>query len=320
MPMTLVDAKTYVSRPLGGGSSQETIDAAAEAIKRGYSDWEQKKFWRFLLKDTSLTTSVSAVTATLSSAVVNAPSAGAFDFVNIGQTVTVSGTATLAASTTVASYVRGSDGVITSITLSAAFGGSTDVAAVLTFSADIPILAGVNEYNVPLDYNVGATARLTSQMHRYLIWRTQEYWDRVQPDDSLRGIPSEWTTYNPISELTQNFGVTRMKFDRIPDANDTVRIRYFRKFNASATTLDMPDQILYKFLDYCRSLCLEAKRAKDNPGEYRDSVIDAMEQATVDDDERNTESDIDECVKSQYEMGLSGTPLWRNGDFDTYYS
>ena len=76
MSMTNVNAKLYIARVLGGGSSQDNIDAAAEALARGYSDWQEKKYWRFLLKDTSNNTLVTGVTATASSAVVNAPSTG----------------------------------------------------------------------------------------------------------------------------------------------------------------------------------------------------------------------------------------------------
>jgi hypothetical protein len=319
MSITLVNAKLYVARVLAGGSSQETIDAAAEAILRGYSDWEEKKFWMWLRKDTSSATAVTGLTATAASAVVSAISNN-LNFVNIGQTVTIAAadTATLAAGTTVSSYTRDSSGNIATITLSNAFGGTTDASATLTFSADIPITIGVNEYNLPLDYNVATVAKFTSNLHRTLIWRDQEYWDRVQPDESLTGMPSEFTTYNPVSEVTQNYGDTRLRFDRIPDATDTMRLRYYRQFNTSATSIDIPDHLLYKFLDYCRALLLEAKRAKDDPGSYRDSVIDAMEQAAEGDNIRNTEDDVNECIKSQFEMGLNGTPLWRNGDFDTY--
>jgi hypothetical protein len=318
MSMTLVNAKIYVSRVIGGGaSSQEPLDMAAEAILRGYSDWQAKKYWRFLMKDTSASTLVTGVTATGASASVSPPSTGAFDFVNVGQTVTISaGTATLAAGTTVSSFVRGTDGVITSIVLSNAFGGTTNSNATLTFSADIPIAIGTNEYNLPLDYSAAAVGLFTVTP-RKLEWRTQEYWDRIQPNFTITGQPSEFTTYNPVSELTQNYGETRLKFDRVPDATDLMRLRYFRRFNTSATTIDIPDELLYKFLDYCRSLLLEAKRAQDNPGEYRDGVLDALEQGAQNDEDRNSESDVDDCIKSQYEMWSLGERLpWNNGDFD----
>lgn len=325
MSLTTVAAKTYISRVLGGGASQETIDAAGEALLRGYQDWQEQKFWRFLLKDTSTTTPVSAPAAangaTLSANGTMIAAAG-LDFVNIGQSVTYAGaTGTLAADTTVSSYTRNADGTVATVVLSNAVAGITGTeAGVFTFGADIPVREGVNEYNLPADYNVGAVAKLTSNVKRILIWRSQEYWDRVQPDETIRGLAAEFTSYNPVSEATQNFGTQRLKFDRIPDVNDTMRLRYFRVFNTTGTYVDMPNDLIYKFLDYCRSLLLEAKRAKDDPAGYRESVIDSMQQAANSDEERSSETDVDDCIKSQYEMGLSGTPLWRNGDFDQYFS
>ena len=318
--MTTVAAKLYIARVLGGGSSQETIDAAGEALLRGYSDFEDKKFWMFLRKDTSLATPVTGLVATSASAVVTAV-ANNLNFVNIGQTVTIAAadSATLAAGTTVSSYTRDSSGNIATITLSNAFGGTTDTSATLTFSANIPIIIGVNEYNLPVDYNVGSNGKLITNLKRKLTWRDQEWWDRMQPDESLQGSPSDFTTYNPVSELTQNYGDTRMRFDRIPDSTDTMLLRYYRKFTTTGTNVDMPDGVLYKFLDYCRSLCLGAKRAKDDPGGFHDAALDGMEQAAQGDEKRNTEDDVNECIKSQYEAGSSG-PLWRNGDFDQYRS
>jgi len=317
MSMTTVNAKLYIARVLGGGSSQDNIDAAGEALLRGYSDWEDKKFWVFLRKDTSLARAVTGLTATGASAIVTAVSNN-LNAVNVGQTVTISsGTATLAAATTVLSFTRDSSGNVATITLSNAFGGTTNTNATLTFSANIPIVAGTNEYNLPDDYNVGSNGKLISDLKRTLTWRDQEYWDRMQPDESLTGMPSEFTTYNPISELTQNFGDTRLRFDRVPTDSDTMLLRYYRKFTTDGTNVDIPNGILYKFLDYCRSLLLEAKRAKDDPGGYRDSALDGMEQAAESDEKRNTEDDVNECIKSQYEAGMNG-PLWRNGDFDQY--
>lgn len=318
MSISVVNAKIYVARIIGGGaSSQESLDMAGEAILRSYQDWQAKRFWRFLLKDTSKPTVVTGVTATASSAVVNAPSTGAFDFVNVNQTVTVSGTATLAANTTVSTVTRGSDGVVTSITLSNAFGGSTDTNATLTFSADIPVVAGSNDYSLPNDFHAAFTARLTTNP-RPLTWRDQRWWDRVIINQTVRGTPSDYTTYNPYSDLTQNFGTTHLKFDRIPDVNDTLQLRYYRKFNTSGSNIDMPDDLLYEFLDYCRNVLLVTKRAIDNPGEYARNVERAAEGAAQADDEPTDDNDADQVMKSQYEMGDWNRPLWGNGPFDPF--
>jgi hypothetical protein len=316
--MTTVNSKIYVARVLGGASSQEVLDMAGEALLRAYSDWQAQKNWRFLLKNTSLTTAVTGVTATAASAVVSPPSTAAFDFVNVGQTVAItSSTATLAASATVSSFARGSDGVITSITLSASFGGTTDAAATLTFGADIPVIAGTNDYNLPIDHSRPATARFTSNTKRLLIWREQAYWDRVIIDQTVQGLPAEFTTFNPYSELTQNFGENHMKFDRIPSANDVCRLLYYRRFNTTGTYVDIPDEYLYKFLDYARAILLEAKRAQDDPQGFHSSTLDSFQQAQQTDESRADGTDADECIKSQYEMGMYNRPLWTNGDFDS---
>jgi hypothetical protein len=316
MSMTVVNAKIYVAGIIGGRSSQEALDMAGESILRAYQDWQNKKFWRFLLKDTSATTAVTGVTATAGSAVVNAPSTGAFDFVNPGQTVTISaGTATLAPGTTVSTVARNTDGTIASITLSVVVGGSTNVNATLTFSANIPIIAGTNDYNLPTDFNAPFTARLTVNP-RTLEWRDQRYWDRMIVDQTQRGTPSEYTSYNPFSELTQNFGTMHLKFDRVPDVNDTLSLRYYRRFITTGTNIDIIDDYLYQFLDYARNILLAAKRAQDDPAAYAESVEKAAEGAAETDEEPTDDNDADQCMKSQWEMGDWNRPIWGNGQFD----
>jgi hypothetical protein len=317
MSMTLVAAKVYVSRVFGGAGSQEVLDMAGEAIIRAYTDWQAQKFWRFLLKDTTSTTAVAACNCVAAGAVVTAPSTGAFDFVNIGQTVTISaGTATLAAATTVLSFTRNTDGTVAILTLSANFGGTTNASATLTFSGNIPVTIGTNDYNLPLDFAHFGTARLASNQKRTLVWREQAYWDRTIADQTVQGTPLEYTTYNPVSEATQNYGTKRLKFDRIPQSADTLQLLYYRKFNVSATSIDVPDDYLYTFLDYATSLALDRKRAMDDPAAYRSEILDAFQQKQQDDEGRADESDADNCIKTQYEMGEQQRPLWTNGDFD----
>lgn len=319
MSMTVVNARRYVSRIIGGEASQEALDMADEAILRGYQDMQAKKFWRFLLKDTTLATSVASCNCSSGSATVSAPSTGAFDFVNVGQTVTVGAgdTVTLAADTTVSAVTRNSDGTVASITLSNAFGGTNDTSTTLTFSANIPIRQGSNDYALPTDFYAPFTAQFQT-VPRNLIWRDQRYWDRVQVNQSIEGTPSEYTTYNPYSDLTQNFGTTRLKFDVIPSSADTLLLRYYRRFNTTGTNIDMPDDLLYQFLDYCRSLLLTTKKAQDDPAGFAAHAGGAVQGAAESDDEPTDDNDTDLYMKSQYEMGNGNQPLWRNGQFDPY--
>lgn len=317
MSMTVVNAKTYVARIVGGAQSQQSLDLAAEAILRSYQDWENAKFWQFLLKDTSLTTSVSGCSVTSGSAIVNAPSAGAFDFVNVGQTVTIAATdiATLPAATTVASITRGSDGVVTSITLSANFSGTNDASSTLTFSADIPVLVGVDEYNLPSDFNGAYSARLTLDPKGPLQYIDQKLWDRIQNDHSVQLPVDGYTTYNPVSAMTQNFGTYRLKLFGNPDSVNLIRLRYYRRFITSGTTIDVPDEFLYKFLDYARKIMLETKRAQDAPEAYA-AEVNAAYAETQDSDEEHDE-DEEQRMKSPYERSMS-RPIVGNGQFSPW--
>jgi hypothetical protein len=323
MSMTRVNARIYVARVLGGAANGAVIDMADEAIENTYTDWQNSKFWTFLLRDTSSTTAVSA-TATKSSAVVAAPSTGAFDFVNIGQTVTYSGAlGTLAASTTVLSYTRGTDGVITSITLSNALGGGsyTTETGTFTFSADIPLVSGTSDYNLPLDFSGYYTARLIDSTgpKEWLKYIEQRHWDKITSDQSLTGVPEGYTTYNPISEGTQNFGTSRMRVFKTPDSsNYLVRVRYFRMFNTSSAYIDVPNQYLYQFLNYARTVLLATKRAQDDPTAYSQQVMTAFGTVQQTDEQPNDDDDGDSRLKSPYEAGDSRGPIVGNGNFDPY--
>lgn len=319
MSMTLTNAKIYVARPLGGAGNPDIIAMAGEAILRAYADWQNEKFWTFLLKDTSATTAVTGVTATAASATVNAPSVGAFDFVNVGQTVTVSsGTATLAADTTVSSVTRGSDGVITAIVLSNAFGGTTNTSATLTFSADIPLLTGVADYNLPLDFGGSYDARLMDGEKTKVDWIDFRQWESVTTDQTLQGLVERYTIYNPVSEGTQNYGTSRLRVFRVPNANRTLRLMYFRTFNTSATTIDVPDQYLYQFLDYARSIVLKLKIALDNPEGMIADAMAGFASAKQNDEQPNDDDDGDTRLKSPYEMGGGARPIVGNGEFSPY--
>lgn len=315
MGMSTVNAKTYVARILGGTQSQNVLDMAGEALLRSYNDWQTARFWTFLLKDTSSATLATGVTATGASAIVNAPTTGAFDFVNVNQTVTVSsGTATLAAATTVSSITRGSDGVITSITLSAAFGGTTNTNATLTFTADIPIRIDVEEYNLPLDFSGSYSARLLNDPKGWIAHIDYKLWDRYQADHDVNLPIDAYTTYNPVSEMSQNFGTTRLRIFGLPDAANVLRLRYYRKFTTGGTNIDIPDEYLYKFLDYARGILLEVKRAQDDPGGYAASVAAAVASAQDNDEQPN--EDEEQRMKSPYEMGAN-RPIVGNGQFST---
>jgi hypothetical protein len=318
MSMTTANAKIYVARIIAGANMQNALDMAGEAIQRAYQEWEAKKFWRFLLKDTSNGFRVAACSCTSGSAVVSAPSTGAFDAVNPGVVVTVlsSDTVTLAASTTVLSLTYNTDGTVATMTLSANFGGTTDTSTTLIFAGDIPIVAGTRTYNLPTDYNASFGARMLVNK-RELVWKDIRVWDRMIVDQTAQSFAQEYTTYNPFSDLTQNFGQNRLMLDVPPSEADTLNLKYYRSFNKTGTNVDIPDNYLYMFLDYARARLLETKNALQNPAQFIASSEKSQETA-AENDEQATDNDDDDCrMKSIYEVGMSRN-LWSNGQFDPY--
>lgn len=318
--MTVTDAKAYIAGIIGGSNDPKALVRAAEAIARGYTDWQNQRFWTFLLKDTARGFAVAACTATAASASVNAPSSGAFDGVNVGVGVTISsGTATLTAGTTVLSFTRNTDGTIASITLSNSFGGTTNTNATLTFSGDIPTVAGTDEYNLPPDFGGYYSARLIDSVgpKEPLKYIEQRAWDKVTLDQTERGVPYAYSTYNPDSEGGQNFGTSRLRLYRVPDASYTVHVRYFRTFNQTGSNIDVPAQYLYQFLDYCRSIMLSTKRAQDDPVAYAGQVQNAYEAAQQTDEQPNDDDDGDIRLHSPYEQG-DVRPIVGNGAFDPF--
>ena len=308
MSMTVVNAKLYVCRVLGGSGSQESIDEAGEAILRAYQDWQNKHFWSFLLKDTSKSVALSITTA--SNTTVTPVTAGDLDFVNVGMTFTASN---FTGTVTVTVVTRGLDGVVTSITVDKT--ASTSATVTATWSMAIPLTVGTNDYAMPNDFNSAYTVRMLTNM-RTLIKRDQRYWDRNITDQTQTGTPSEYTTYNPYSEATQNFGTLHMKFDVIPGTADTLLVRYYRKFVTTGINIDVPDDMLYQFLDYARGLLVANKAAKDNPAAFLKQVAEGAETAREADEEPSEDNDTDSVLKAGYENADWNRRLWGNGQFD----
>jgi len=318
MSMTRALARVYVARVLGGANDDKAWDMAEEALVRAASDWQTAHLWESYLKDTSLGFAVTGLTATLAASTVSAATAGVLDGVNVGVSVTISsGSATLAAGTTVLSYTRASDGTIATITLSNAFGGTTNTNATLTFSGDIPILEGVQDYNAPPDFATPYMARLTSSPEWDLTYIRPRLWNRMAVNQTTRGIVEAYTMFNAISPATQARGTKRLRVYRIPNADNVMQMAYYRAINETADPVDVPDEYLYKFLDYARGLLVMTKRAMDSPGDYLKLAGSGVQSAVTDDEEDS--EDEDKRMISQMEQGNMNRPLWTNGAFNSEY-
>lgn len=267
MSMTLANSKRYVAQAIGGQQDSATLSMAADALQRTYEEWESAADWNFLLRDTA-GFSVAGTTITNGSATVNAPSAGAFDGVVVGQSIGDGGTK-IPSNTTVIAVTVGTDGTVTSLTMSAngQGGGGTVTAA---FGGDIALTTAVQEYNLPTDFRIPYHARLVTNKTPldYIQYR---YWDRRVKDHTATGTPAAYTVYNPISAASLNHGNYKLRLfptpsfptTTFPVTTESITLQYYRRFNRSADPIDIPDQFLYKFLDYARYVLLRAKNATD---------------------------------------------------------
>jgi hypothetical protein len=296
----------YVAGILGGSRSPQILDAAEEALLRAFEDWQAAKFWRFLLKDTAAGFKVVSCTVSDSVLTVSAPTTGAFDGVNIG--ITVTGT-DIQANTVVTAYTRNEDGTIATITLSLM--PTKDASETLTFGGNIPIIAGTQEYNAPPDFGSFYHGRtlVNKWPLSYIEYRD---WNRSTVDHTVQGVIEAITVYNPVSELTQNYGTKRLSTFRISHLADVLFMQYYRSFNKLADPVDIPDAVQYKFLDYAQWRLLEKKTAHDDRlPQIEKMALGALGQAITDDEEETEDEDV--YMKSQMEMfGQTGgqRPLW----------
>lgn len=319
MSMTRANAKAYIAKAIGGAAFQSILNMAEEALMRSFEDWQAAKNWFFMLKDTEGGFSVPNVVLSNSTAVVSAPSTGAFDGINIGVGVSDSG-GKITANTTVLSLTRATDGTVATITLSATPAAGT---VTMIVSGNIPLICLQQEYNLYPDFFAPYHARMTEKRLPldYIAYR---YWNTKIIDHTISGLPVAYTVYNPISAETQNYGTYRLRVFRIPNGTagthyDTLFQQYYRKFNFTSDPLDIPDKYLYKFLDYAQWKLLEKKEAtSDRLPAAQASALAALQSAMTDDEEICEEEEQARLI-SQMEGGIVPRPLWSNGQFSIYY-
>jgi len=308
------NARKYVAGILGGARSSQLMDSAEEAILRAFEDWQAAKFWRFLLKDTATGFKVTSCITTSASAVVTNATTGALDAVNIG--ITAAGT-NIPAGTTVLSFTRNDDGTVATVTLSNNV--STGSTQTITFGGDIPIIAGVQEYNAPPDFGSWYHGRTTINKWPLSFIEYRD-WNRSVIDHTVQGIIEAATVYNPVSMLTQDKGTKRLRTFRISHLADILFIQYYRVFDKLADPLDIPDKVQYKFMDYARWRLLESKTAHDDRlPQIEKMALGSLAQAMANDEGESEDEDV--VMKSQMDVfGANGgvRPLWGNGPFWPY--
>jgi hypothetical protein len=252
MSMTVVNAKIYVSRIAGGANNSSILDMASEAILRAYEDWEVATNWSFLLTDTSKGFIVRDVINT-TSAVISAPSVGAFDGVNPGVTVTATGV-----STTVKTVTRNvTTGHVDTIELTAAGTANPSPGVPFTFGPNIPLVTATTAYSAPANFRTRYHAKLMT-LCTAVDYIEGRVWYKTHPDLTLTGMPIHYTV---------NYGTKELNVYPSPTAaagnGDLLFLQYYRSYDKTATLIDIPDAHLYRFLDYAQWRLLEKKNALD---------------------------------------------------------
>lgn len=256
MAMTLTAAKTYVAEVLGAQNDANMLDRALGSLKATYGKWNALHNWDFLLMDNITATTIASCIIDADGVTVTNGTAGALFGVNVGQGVTGTG---IPASTTVSAVTETEKAGVTAFTLSAS---STPATVIITFSKYIPLIASTDQYNLPADFVQPYTARLVSNA-RYLHLVKRREIDRKVPQQDTTGTPTHYSIYGHHS-LDPTAQHTHLTVFRTPgETGDNIALRYYRAMNDACTSIDIPDDFLYTFLDDARVHLLQSKNAAD---------------------------------------------------------
>lgn len=243
MAKTRLQASQYIARALGAEANTTQLSAALDALYSAIQEWNLRRDWRFLLQDTADGFSVASCTIAVDGITVTTSVTDGFVGVNVGQTVTGTG---VVANTTVSS--------ITSTTVIVLSAASTPGTVTLTFSGDIPVIAGTATYHLPTPFKRPYTARVVSGSERTLEWKDQRELDRMFQNQAATSLPSFYNLFNSttFSQARQN---GKIRLFPLPSASETLRVRYYRPIaepTADGTYLDVPDRYVYALLETSR--------------------------------------------------------------------
>lgn len=261
MSITLANAKAYVAGILGGQDDANLLVAAGDAITSAISKWNRSgDGWTFCLKDGQDGFTVTGCTIAANLTTVTSSSLDIYG-VNQGVTATSSTVGLIPASTTVASVTRSTvTGALLSFELSTpASASATGVS--MSFTGDIPIVAGISRYSLPSDFNKPYTARLLTNKRVLTYIKNREVVRKVA-DLSAQGIPTHYTTYNQngFNAATEHKNLVLF---RTPSSADTLRMMYYRDINAALDPLDLPVSFIYPVLHLAQFELVRSKNADD---------------------------------------------------------
>lgn len=248
--MLLTDAKTYVARIYGGTADTSLIAQALDAIKSAYEELLHKNNWAWLRLDTSQSFTVADCDPEVGTTLTTGTADG---FKNVLVGMTVSGT-DITAGTKVASITS-----TTEIELDTAATGTTN--GTITFGGTIPIISGTDSYTLPAPFWKPYTCRLVSTQKYRLTYIPPNKYDALSWDQTIPGLVVAYTVYTPASFDASGTQQTKIRFIRVPDADDVALLKYYRLPDFSGTYVDVPDEFLYTLLDFARVHLLRSKDA-----------------------------------------------------------
>lgn len=254
MALTLVAAQQYIAKIYGGQNDDGILTEAASALTAAIDDLCSRHNWSFLLRDTSQSFTVSCATTDTDATVVPGTGAAADALKNVLVGMTVSGTG-ITAGTLVASITSSG-----SIELDTAATATNDPIT-LTFGGTIPIIAGTASYTLPSDFWKMYSVRLVSSLKRPLSFIRYSLWDRLTGDQTQTGSPLWYTIYQAANFDATGTQQTKIQLFRIPSAADVLLVKYYRRPDATATTVDIHDAYLYLLLDLAQIHLLRQKDA-----------------------------------------------------------
>ena len=242
MSMLNSEAKIYVARSMGNSPYSDELSAAGDALNAAIQEWNLRHDWKSHLMDTRNGFTVALCSTTGASTTVTTTTTHGFAGVNVGQTIAGTG---ITPGTTVSSINS-----TTSIVISVA-ATLTDIT--LTFTGEIPIIAGTTVYNLPTPFKRAYSARLMTDA-RVLVWKDWRYIDRGFGDITTPTTPVFYTAYNPDAFTTgrQN---GKVEVFPVPAGTDTMRVRFYRPIQESTTdanNLDVIDRYVYALLTMAR--------------------------------------------------------------------
>jgi len=250
--VTLANAKIYIARVAGAQGDANKLALAGDAILATAEKWS-KMTWEFLKKDNAVTRSVTGTVADAGGGVGTVVTVASTAGLNVGQGVSGGG---LAAGATIAS--------ITSLTVFTLSSNATMGSQAFTMAAYIPILVGVRDYYLPHDFSDFYSARILTSKRTMEIIRDREADRKVVDQEStqvLTGIgPSSPGSGSGFTAADQR---ARMKAYMAPDVAENMLLKYYRNIDGAADPIDIPDDLLYTFLDDCKVWFLSQLNSND---------------------------------------------------------